>query len=75
MVGLDQRCDGRPFPCGEGLGLLMVPGFTLIALGGILTGIGMPLYFVGQRREKRLRQLALMPTPMGQLTPVPPMPQ
>jgi hypothetical protein len=76
MVGMDRSCAGQPFPCGEGIGFLMIPALTLDALGGALTGIGMPLFFVGRHRERRYDdQLARTPVPMGQLTPVPPMPQ
>jgi hypothetical protein len=73
MVGMAVSCRNEPFPCDEGSGFLMFPAIGLLAVGGLLTGIGMPLFFVGRHRERR--QLALIPTPIGQLTPVPPMPQ
>ena len=76
MAGMDASCRDRPFPCSEGIGFLFIPAISLVAIGGALTAVGMPLYFVGRKRERALRaQLALIPTPMGQLTPVPPMPQ
>jgi hypothetical protein len=75
IAGMSAECSQQPFPCGEGIGFIMAPAFSLVALGGLLTGVGMPLFFVGRRRERRLGQPALIPTPMGQLTPVPPMPQ
>jgi hypothetical protein len=75
IAGMSAECANRPFPCGEGIGFIMAPAFSLVALGGLLTGVGMPLFFVGRHRERRLLQPALIPTPIGQLTPVPPMPQ
>jgi hypothetical protein len=75
MVGMGLSCRNEPFPCDEGAGFLMFPAIGLLAVGGLLTAVGMPLFFVGRNRERRQRQLALIPTPMGQLTPVPPMPQ
>jgi hypothetical protein len=75
MVGMGLSCRNEPFPCDEGAGFLMFPAIGLLAVGGVLTAVGMPLFFVGRHRERRLSQLALIPTPIGQLTPVPPMPQ
>jgi hypothetical protein len=75
MVGMGLSCRNEPFPCDEGSGFLMFPAIGLLAVGGLLTAVGMPLFFVGRNRERRMRQLALIPTPIGQLTPVPPMPQ
>jgi hypothetical protein len=76
MIGMSVSCRNDPFPCNdEGSGFLMFPAIGLLAVGGLLTAVGMPLFFVGRNRERRQRQLALIPTPMGQLTPVPPMPQ
>jgi hypothetical protein len=74
MVGMEQQCRGYSPECGEGIGFLLFPMIGLVGVGGVLTAIGMPLYFVGRHRERRLLQ-ALTPTPIGQLTPVPPMPQ
>ena len=76
MVGMSYDCRDRPFPCGEGIGFLFIPAISLLTIGGALTAVGMPLFFVGRKRERALRnQPAFTPTPMGQLTPVPPMPQ
>jgi hypothetical protein len=75
MVGMDASCRNQPFPCNEGSGFFFVPAMSLIAVGGLFTAIGMPLFFVGRKRERALAQPALIPTPIGQLTPVPPMPQ
>jgi hypothetical protein len=76
MVGMGEQCRDRPFPCGEGIGFLFIPAISLVVIGGALTAVGMPLYFVGRKRERTLRaQPALIPTPIGQLTPVPPIPQ
>ena len=74
MFGMQAQCAGRSYTCGEGAGFIFVPTMGLLAVGGALTVIGAPLFAVGRRREKWLLQ-ALTPTPMGQLTPVPPMPQ
>jgi hypothetical protein len=62
----DVQCANRPFPCGEGVGLALIPSYTILALGVVLTGVGMPLYFVGRARERRLqrtRTLTLVPRP------------
>jgi len=75
MNGMYADCRDRPFPCGEGAGFLFIPAISLVVIGGALTAVGMPLYLVGRKRERALAQPALMPMPMGQLTPVPPMPQ
>jgi hypothetical protein len=74
LVGMGVECANRPFPCDEGAGFLVFPTIGLLAVGGVLTAIGAPLLVVGRRRERRWLQ-AFTPTPMGQLTPVPPMPQ
>ncbi|HEY2746504.1 MAG TPA: hypothetical protein VGL86_17855 [Polyangia bacterium] len=70
----EAQCANKPFPCDEGAGFLIFPMIGLLAVGGVLSVIGIPLFAVGHGREKKWRQ-ALTPTPMGQLTPVPPMPQ
>jgi hypothetical protein len=74
LVGMEAECANRPFPCDEGAGFLFFPMVGLLAVGGVFTAIGVPLFAVGRRRERGWLQ-ALTPTPMGQLTPVPPMPQ
>ena len=74
LVGMGAQCAGKPFPCDEGAGFLVMPTIGLLAVGGALTAIGVPLFAVGRHRERWLRQ-ALTPTPIGQDTPVPPMPQ
>jgi hypothetical protein len=74
LVGMQAQCAGEQFPCDEGAGFLALPTIGLLAVGGALTAIGVPLFAVGRHRERWLLQ-ALTPTPMGQLTPVPPMPQ
>jgi hypothetical protein len=76
VAGIAAQCEHRPRGCGDGLGLALIPSFILLPLGGMVTGVGMPMLFVGRKRERRIqRQRAPTLVPMGQLTPVPPMPQ
>jgi len=73
VVGIHEECQGRGYTCAEGAGFLFIPAVSLVAVGGLLSVVGLPTWLVGRARERRLQ--ALTPTPIGQLTPVPPMPQ
>ena len=75
MTGVGASCRDQPIPCGEGAGFLVIPAVGLLAVGVVLDAVAAPLFFVGRARARRLAQPALIPTPIGQLTPVPPRPQ